>query len=117
METTFNWSLQRDGLNVTNIGGHQDLVVRIDFRVEASDGVNVAELFNSIELARPSSGDSIIPFDQLTEDVVIGWAKAALPATSIAQYEKILNEMLQYKRNPPPVIAVKRAPWNTCSQG
>jgi hypothetical protein len=117
METTFNWSLQNDGINVTNVDGHQDLVVRIDFKIEATHGVNVAELFNSIELARPASSDSFIPFSELTEELVIGWAKAAVPPDRIAQFEKILNEILQHKRTPAPVIAAKKAPWNTCSQG
>lgn len=116
MTTIFKWLVQPEGLNVKDVGGNQDTVLRVDFKIEATDGVNVAELFNSIEL-EPSLESGFIPFSQLTEDVVIEWTKAAIPAERLARFEEILNRMLQEKRNPPARVVAKKTPWNTCVQG
>lgn len=116
MTTSFTWSVQPEGLNVKDVGENQDTVLRVDFKIEATDGVNVAELFNSIEL-EPSTEAAFIPFSQLTEGMVLEWVKAAVPAERIARFEEILNRMLQDKRNPPARVVAKKTPWNTCVQG
>lgn len=116
MTTSFTWSIQPEGLNVKDVDGNQDTVLRVDFKIEATDGPHAAELFNSIELA-PSSESAFIPFSQLTEEVVIGWVKAAIPAERVARFEEILNRMLQDKRTPPARVIAKKTPWNTCVQG
>jgi hypothetical protein len=47
-----------------------NLVVKVDFTVTATDGDNTASAAYTRTLAR---GDSFIPYDQLTEEQVLAW--------------------------------------------
>jgi hypothetical protein len=68
MATTFNWhvaNLERE----TQDG----FVFTVHYTVNAEDGAYSAGAYGSLGLERP---DNLIPFDDLTEEMVVGWVKA-----------------------------------------
>lgn len=116
MSVTFTWSVQPHGLRVKEVNGNADTVVSVDFKITATDGAHIVDMPNTVEL-KPVAGAPFIPFTQLTEQQVIEWVKAAMPADRIARFERMLEQRLEARKNPPVVAVPKMAPWNTCSQG
>jgi hypothetical protein len=60
----FKWSVNKVTVAEDN------LVVKVDLTVTATDGDNTASAAYIRDLVR---GDSFIPYDQLTEDQVLAW--------------------------------------------
>ena len=65
MTTTFTWAIAN--LERETADG---FVYTAHYTVNAEDGTYSAGAYGSIGLERP---DTLIPFDDLTEEVVIGW--------------------------------------------
>ena len=116
MSVTFTWSILPNGLRVKEVNGNPDTVLNVEFKITATDGTHTVEMLNSVELD-PVAGAPFIPFAQLTEQKVIEWVKAAMPAERITRFEQMLSQRLALKANPPVMAIPKPAPWNTCSQG
>lgn len=70
MSTTFTWKL-------TNIycDFSDGFVNSADYRVDADDETSRASARGSVDFERP---DTLVPFDDLTEEIVIGWVKENL---------------------------------------
>ncbi len=116
MTATFTWSVLPNGLRVKEVNGNPDTVINVDFKITATDGTHTVEMSNSAEL-KPVAGAPFTPFAQLTEQQVMDWVKAAMPADRVYRFEQMLNQRLALKANPPVMPVAKPAPWNTCSQG
>jgi hypothetical protein len=95
--------------------GNADTVVRVHYKVTATDGTNTVEVDQMAQLT-PSTDSAFIPFADLTESQVIAWIKASLQPNQRARFEDMLTKMLENKANPPVRPIAKLAPWNTCSQ-
>jgi len=77
--------------------------------VKESDGKQ-ARVYGSIGLPMKDPSDpSFIPFDELTEDVVLSWVHAALGDEQVAAYEANLDAQLDALINPPVLTGM---PWN-----
>lgn len=66
-----------------------------------------AGAYGSVGFGDPDPGN-YTPFDQLTEDQVIGWVKSALGDEQVASIEAALAEQIQQKLNPTSSAGV---PW------
>ena len=77
------------------------------YTVSATDGTYTAGSYGSVGLQRPST---LIPYNALTKDQVIGWVKDALGATEVARIEAALESQLDEKRHPSKEQGV---PWAT----
>lgn len=73
--------------------------------VEARADGHFASTYGSIGLERPD--DDLIPYDQLTEEVVVGWVKAAL-GDELASIEASLAGQIEHKRKP---AQASGTPW------
>jgi len=77
--------------------------------IKESEGKQ-ARVYGSIGLPiKDPSDPSFIPFDELTEDVVLSWVDAALGAEQVAAYEANLDAQLDALINPPVLTGM---PWN-----
>ena len=77
--------------------------------VKESDGKR-ARVYGSIGLPMKDPSDpSFIPFDELTEEVVLSWVHAALGDEQVKTYEASLDAQLDALINPP---ILKGMPWN-----
>jgi len=75
--------------------------------VNLEDQGESAGAYGSVGFGDPDPGN-YTPFDQLTQDQVIGWVKAALGDEQVVSIEAALEEQIQQKLNPTSSAGV---PW------
>ena len=101
MTTTFTWhvaNLERETAD--------GFVFCCHYTVNAEDGTYSSSAYGSIGLERP---DTLIPFDDLTEEVVVGWVKEKLGAEKVTEVEDALQVQLDEKHAPTKAAGV---PWS-----
>ena len=100
MSTVFEWhiaNLERE----TEDG----FVFVAHYTVNANDGTYSAGAYGSLGFERP---DNLIPFADLTEEIVIGWVKDQFGAEKVAEIEAALQSQIDEQRNPTKAAGV---PW------
>jgi len=103
MTTTFNWDIAQ--LERTTADG---IVYTCHYTVGATDGIYSASAYGSIGLEQPDP-DSIIPFAELTKDLVIGWVQKKLGGDEkIEEIEAALQAQLDEQAAPTKAQGV---PW------
>ena len=95
--TTFSW-------NIANLERETDdgYVFTAHYTIKAEDGTYTAGAYGSIGLERP---ETLIPFAQLTEAIVVGWVKDKL---NVEEIEAALQEQLDQQHAPTKAAGV---PW------
>lgn len=100
MATKFNWqvaNLERETAD--------GFVFTVHYTVNAEDGTYSAGAYGSLGLERP---DNLTPFDQLTEEIVVGWVKEKFGDEKVAEIEAALQAQLDEKHAPTKAAGV---PW------
>ena len=72
MTTAFNWDIAQLERTVSD-----GIVYTAHYTIAANDGIYSASAYGSIGLEQPDP-DNIIPFAELTKDLVIGWVQEKL---------------------------------------
>ena len=76
------------------------------YTVNANDGTYASSAYGSIGFQRP---DNLIPFADLTEELVVGWVKEALGGDEkVAEIEAALQAQIDEQRAPSKAAGV---PW------
>ena len=76
------------------------------YTVSANDGTYASSAYGSIGFQRP---DDLIPFADLTEELVVGWVKQALGGDEkVAEIEAALQAQIDEQRAPSKAAGV---PW------
>lgn len=101
MATTYTWKIAQ--LERETADGY---VFTAHYTVDASDETYSAGAYGSIGLERPE-GD-LIPFDSLTEEMVVGWVQDKLTAEKVAEVEAALQAQLDEKHAPSKAAGM---PW------
>ena len=101
MTTNFEWKIAN--LERETADG---FVYTAHYTVNAEDGTYSAGAYGSIGLERP---DSLIPFDDLTEDMVVSWIKDKFGDEKVAEIEAALQAQLDEKHSPTKAAGV---PWS-----
>lgn len=73
MATTTTWDIE--DLDRQTADG---IVYNVHYSINANDGTYSAGSYGSIALDAPAEGDAVIPFADLTKEVVLGWTQSAL---------------------------------------
>lgn len=93
MTTTFTW-----GISELERETSDGFVFTAHYTINASDDAYSAGAYGSIGFERP---ESLIPFDDLTEEQVIGWVKTALGGDEkVSEIQTALQNKLDEKRTP-----------------
>lgn len=101
MATTFVW-----GINTLDRETSDGYVFTAHYTVNASDDTYSSGAYGSIGFERP---ETLIPYADLTEEVVIGWVKTALGGDEkVAEIEAALQAQLDEQRAPSKANGV---PW------
>ena len=103
MSTTFSW-------RIANLEHHTDdgVVFTVHYTVNAEDGAYSAGAYGSLDLEAPEP-DSMIPFDGLTEENVVGWVKGKFGDEKVAEIETALQTQLDEKHAPSKAAGL---PWS-----
>ena len=102
-DTTFTWNiaqLEREA--------NDGYVFTAHYTVDAVSGDQVyrAGAYGSIGFERPE--EDMIPFADLTSEIVIGWVQEKLTAEKVDEVEAALQKQLDEQRNP---TVAQGLPW------
>jgi hypothetical protein len=99
MTTTTIW-------NIAQLERHtaDGIVFTVHYTVDANDGTYSAGAYGSIGLEAPE--DNIIPYADLTPEIVIGWVQDKL---NVEEIEAALQAQLDQQRTPTTAAGV---PWS-----
>ena len=95
--------------------GFENVVFTVHWHLLAKDGENSASNYGSVKL-KLDPNHEYIPYDQLTEEQVIGWVKGTMNqnsnpmSPSAEEYELKLAEEIEKKKRPPEVTPP--LPWS-----
>ena len=104
MATEFNWRIAQ--LEHTTIDG---VVFTAHYTVDANDEAYSAGAYGSIGLEQPDP-ETIIPFDELTEELVVEWVKEKLGGDEkVEEIEAALQFQLDEKHAPTKAAGL---PWS-----
>lgn len=81
-------------------------VTTVHWRTEKTDGTNTASQYGTESFQEAEGG--VLPFDQLTPEIVTGWLTARWGADGMAAKEAALDAQLAQLANPPVVSGL---PW------
>jgi hypothetical protein len=109
--TTYNWKVSELSRAVAD-----GFVVKVRYEVEATDGEHSASVHDVVTYDQANSalrisetpGAQLIPFEQLTEQVVIGWVKETVTEYGVASIEASLSKSIEAKKHP---AVVNGLPW------
>jgi len=101
MAATFTW-----GINTLERETADGFVFVCHYTVVANDGTYSSSAYGSIGFERP---DNLIPYADLTEEIVIGWVKEGLGDEKVAEVEAALQAQIDEQRNPTKANGV---PWS-----
>lgn len=101
MATTFVWKIAQ--LERETADGY---VFTAHYTIDASDGVYKAGAYGSVGLERPEG--EMIPFADLTEEIVLGWVKNEFGDAKVAEVEAALQAQLDEQRHP---TKAQGLPW------
>lgn len=82
------------------------LVITAHYTVDAKDDVYSAGAYGSIGFERPE--EDMIPYADLTEEIVIGWVKEKFGEEKVAEIEAALQKQLDEQRSP---TVAQGLPW------
>jgi hypothetical protein len=92
MATTFTWhiaNLERETAD--------GFVMTAHYTMTAEDGTYSSGAYGSLGFERP---DKLIPYADLTEQMVIGWVQDAFGAEKVTEIEAALQAQLDEQRHP-----------------
>jgi hypothetical protein len=99
--TTFTWNIAN--LERETSDGY---VYTVHYTVNAFDGTYSAGAYGSLGLER---GDSLIPFADLTEEIVVGWLQEKFGDEKISEIEAALQVQLDEQTAPTKASGL---PWS-----
>lgn len=73
-----------------------------------AEGSASAGAYGSIGLEAPAEGDTPIPFEELTQEVVVGWVKDKLGEEQVASTEAALAAQIAEQLSP---VKMSGVPW------
>ena len=106
--TTYTWSINA---LYTVQQPDPDYVVNAIWALSGADGQYSASIEGNTQFQVKPSDPNFVPYDQLTEEVVIGWVQASLGEQGIANFEANVNGQIESQINPPVSPENTPLPW------
>lgn len=106
--TNFTWLVTT--LWTETIDGEQNYVVIASYDVTGVDGNYTASLSNTAQFSTQSVSP-FIPYEDLTNDIVVGWIQQELGANGITSIEACIQGQIDSQKNPPVTPQVTPLPW------
>jgi hypothetical protein len=108
--TTYNWNVT--ALYTETIAGEQNYVVIANYEVVGVDGTYSASISNIARFSTENV-DNFTPYEDLTNEIVIGWIQAELGVDGVNNLEACIQGQIDSQINPPVVPQNTPLPWAT----
>jgi len=108
--TTYTWNVT--ALYTETVAGEQNYVVIANYEVIGVDGQYTAGLSN-IARFNTASVSPFIPYEDLTNEIVIGWIQTDLGVDGVANTEACIQGQIDSQINPPVTPQNTPLPWAT----
>jgi hypothetical protein len=108
MSDTYAWVIEQLD-RYPEKDGHTDVVFVAHWRLNGTDGVNTATVYGSVGLTY-EEGAPFTPYEDLTEDQVVGWVQAALGPEQVQALTDNVAAQLAAIANPP--VVTPPLPWD-----
>jgi hypothetical protein len=107
--TTYTWTVTQ--LLTETIAGEQNYVVIANYEVVGVDGEYTSSISDSARFSTENV-DNFTPYEDLTNDIVIGWVKSMLGPDTVANYEESIQGQIDSQITPPVTPEVTPLPPN-----
>lgn len=107
--TTFSWIVT--AMSTVPNGTESDYVVSACYDVIAVDGEYTSKISDAAFFTVKSDQPDFIPYDQLTNDIVVSWIQTQLTPEGVASYESTLQDQINNQINPPVYPVPTPLPW------
>jgi hypothetical protein len=108
--TQYTWNVT--ALYTKTIDGEQNYVVIANYEVTGVDGTYSAFLSNIARFST-ASVTPFVPYEDLTEDIVIAWIQSELGVDGVSNLEACIQGQIDSQINPPTVPVNTPLPWAT----
>ena len=108
--TTYTWAVT--ALYTETIATEQNYVVIANYTVIGVDDTYSAELSNIARFST-ASVTPFVPYQDLTEAIVIGWIQDELGVDGVSNLEACIQGQINSQINPPVVPVNTPLPWST----
>jgi hypothetical protein len=106
--TTYTWNVT--ALYTETIDGEQNYVVIANYVVVGVDGTYSASLSN-IARFNTASVTPFVPYEDLTNDIVIGWIQEELGVDGVSNLEACIQGQIDSQISPPVTPQSQPLPW------
>jgi len=106
--TTYTWNVT--ALYTETIAGEQNYVVIANYEVVGVDGEYTASLSNIARFSTENV-DNFTPYEDLTNEIVIGWIQAELGTDGVDNLYACIQGQIDSQINPPVVPQNTPLPW------
>jgi len=93
----FNWTVSAMDYTVSQ-DGHTNVVNTVHWRCSKTDGDHSGSSYGTVSLEAPSG--TFVEWDDITEEIAVGWAKAALGDEQVAATEAAIDAQIAEQANP-----------------
>ena len=107
MATSYIWTVTR---MYTLQQPDPNYVVNAFYTVTGTDGTYTGSVQKDAQFSSTQT-TPFVPYEQLTNDIVIGWIKAQLGEGGVENTEACVQGVIDYKKNPPVAAEVTPLPW------
>ena len=108
METIYKWEVTS---LYTVSTPEQGFVVNAGYKVSGNDGTYSSEMSSIISFSF-TEGQTVIPFDSLTEEVVLSWIQSELGENGVLSITACIDGQIDSQNNPPVSPEITPLPWN-----
>ena len=108
--TTYTWAVT--SLYTETVAGEQNYVVIANYEVVGVDSTYSASLSNIARFSTESVSP-FVPYEDLTNAIVIGWIQEGLGVDGVNNLEACIQGQIDSQINPPVVPVNTPLPWAT----
>ena len=105
--TTITWIIEWMNVSTQTIDGFTQVVLSAGWRCTGTDGTYTASNYGSVSFPQPAEGGQFTPYNQLTENQVLGWCFAN--GVDQTATEASVRTQLTNLQNPP--VVQPPLPW------
>jgi len=107
MTTQFTWTVSRLDC-YPQVGTETDVVFTVHWQCNGTDGTYNGSVYSTCAIPAPDPAD-FVPYDQLTQDMVLGWIWA--DGVDKAATEAAVQTQIDAQINPP--VVSPPLPWSS----